>query len=333
MTLPRALPLLVLVGLLALPLSLPPAAAHLDNPLPSIQAFHDPRVPTVSMNGTRADVDLLLRADPPRHLLRYAVDPSEGLLHAEYRPTASVPDDAFRWQVALERVVEYRDVNSDLLFDPAIDAIVHTWALSDARWNVSEVLDARIDGVNVKTTLWDARLGSGPRIAIQMAAGGSSAFEDEGAFVMPQDVVLYIDLQDLPARGTGHLFAFDGEVRVRPDVALAEHEHTEENVTTAILARAPGRLAYLQWGGEAVVDGHEEIVGGRLGAPSEEDGLVVRPFRLSPPLMDEGGRFVVVFGMEYVIEDKRAPGFEPAWLVVPVAALALVRRLFTSRSR
>ena len=75
---------------------------------------------------------------------------------------------------------------------------------------------------------------------------------------------------------------------------------------------------FLDWGAEGVVDGREQRLAADLDAPAADGSAA---FRIHLPLMDQSLRLVMVTGVEYAKEDRRA--LAPA-LPLVLAAVALL---------
>lgn len=315
---------LLLLCLLLVPL----AAAHLDHAPPRIQSFQDKRQALLDIEGKRAHLDMLQVGDPLQHFIRYSVYPTEGRFDASYRYAASDTDDPFKVSVRFDRLVEYRDVNSDLQFDPNIDVTVRDWKFSQASWSDPAPAPATIQRISAQTVHWQASFAGtqAPEATFMIAGAGGGVFTDEGARVLPQDMVMYLEFLKLPPRGTGHLFALDGEVRTAEKATVFEHRL--ENTTTSVVVTEPRRFAAFQWGGTALVDGKERIISGTLSEPTRAEGESVRTFRLNLPIADERARFVIVYGVEYLPPPKGIPDAGAAGLVVGLAAAAFAFAAF-----
>ncbi len=319
----RGFPAAFALALLLLLVMIAPAAAHMDHPIPR-SVLQENRDPSISMNGAFATVDLRPAGDPLRDLVQHTVNPTLGTYSIEHRPTGSGRENAFRVIVELPRFIEYRDVNDDLRYDPAIDALVRAWRMDDGRWTIGTPQDAAIGTLRVKTATWTGSLSSGPKITVQIAAAGR-VLRDEGAFATPNDIVIYLQVDDPPPRATGHLYAFDGRILVGKGVDAREYR-TTQNVTTAVLARQDRHMEYFQWGGEAIIDKRERVVDGWLGDGRAVEGGLEHPFRISFPILDKSARLVIVHGLQYVHESKRTDAPGVALLLAGIAALALVSR-------
>lgn len=308
-----------LVALLLLPL----AQAHIDHPPPRIQTFQLGRAIEIDLNGTRATADLLLAADPMRHLVRHVVDPAAGLVSVEYRANPGDSRGAFRMTIEIERLLEYRDVSGNLQFDPSQDVLVRSWPFDAGAWRVGGVVEGFVGSVGVETVTWNGTMGAGPRVDLVLSVAGI-VLTDEGARGLPQDAFLYLDIRDLPPRGTGHLYTLEGRVRFQPSDVQARAHLAPQNVTTSLYGATDNRVAFLQWGGEAIVDGREQTLEGTVGEPDAEGW---QTFRLNFPLMDHGARLVMISGVEYLTPNARTPTPELFLVVLVVALAALSRKI------
>lgn len=310
---------LLLLALLLVPV----AAAHLDHTPPRIQDFQTRRQSLLDLEGKRAHLDMLLVGDPLQHFIRYSVYPTQGRFDATYRVSASDTDGGFATSFRFDRLVEYRDVNEDLEFDPQIDTLVRQWSFEEASWSDPRPALATIQRVSAQTAHWQGRFAGGdaPNMTLMIAGGGSAAFTDEGAYILPQDMVVYLELMNFPARATGHLFALDGEMMASKEARVVKDG--VDNTTTGIVMTEPRRFAVFQWGGTALVDGRERIISATLGEPRTEEDRQVRTFRLNLPISDERARFVIVYGVEYLPPEKGIPAAGAPTLVACAVAAAV----------
>lgn len=315
----RALPFL-LAALVALPL----AAAHVEDARPVLQPREGARVVDYQLQRPAATVELSQQGEPLRQWVRHVVDPSRGLLQVEHRVDASDAANGFAARWRLERVLEYRDLNANGFYDEATDVAVKSWRFQNYAWSATEVQAVTVAGTPGKSVVWQGNLSGAPRVRLEAVAAGNQIV-DEGAVARPQDVLLYLDLTGLPPRDLNALYVIEGSVLAPrgADVRL----HVAENLTASVVADAPGRRAVLVWGGEAVLDGREQAVPATLGEPVVEGDDEARRLRLHVPLTDRSMRFVMVSGVEYVVEAPTpAPGPALAALAAATAAAA-ARRL------
>lgn len=316
----RRTPVRAVAFALVLLLAAQTALAHIDNPPPRLQPFQTARTPDVTLNGTRANFDLLLASDPLRHLVRHTVDPAAGLFVSEYRFAPPDAAGAFRLVVEIERLIEYRDVNEDLRYDPLVDVLVRSWRLDAGTWRAGNVQDALYGRASAKTVEWRGNLSAGPSLTVLAAAAGAAVL-DEGARALPQDILLYVDIENFPPRGTGHVYALDGTVRTSPIIG-AHEDVAAVNVTTSISMREERNMAFLQWGGEAVLDGRESVIEATLGPLVDGE----QSFRIHFPVIDRSVRLVMVAGVEYVVEPRGTDAPAAPWALLALVAVSLAWR-------
>lgn len=304
-------------ALLALLVLLPVVAAHVAHDRPSIQARQEPRTVQATLASGNATLKLLRGSDPVSDVITHTVDPRRGVVGVEYRSDLPDPASAFFARFELARVIEYADTNGNGAYDPVVDAVTRSWRLAGYTWDAKGPDRVRVGGVDAQSVVWLGNASSGPRLRIDAVAAGT-AFLDEGAEVSPQDALLYFDVTSLPVRGVGHLHAIEGVVHASPGATARLDSGT--NGTTGILVEAEGRLAFLDWGGEAMIDGQEQPLVASLDAPAADGS---RTFRIHLPLMDEGARLVLVEGVEYVTPTKRT--VLPWWgVLASLGVVALV---------
>lgn len=309
---------------LALVVLAPLAVAHVQNARPSLQAIQVNRLVTLQPQGLVIVGHLVNPVDPLRHAIEHELDPAEGRFRVEYRLDQSDASSAFFAEWGLTRIIEYRDLNVDGRYQPSTDTAVKAWRLEHYSWRPGGVRDVKVADVDATSAIWEGNLSGGPDIRIEAVIAGKE-FTDEGALVRPNDVALYIDVTDLPARATGSLYAVDGHVRAASASRSAIYRVGE--FTTAAVVDAPLRRAMLVWGGEALLDGREQAVVGTLGEPHVDGDTQTRTFALSLPPMERSMHFVLVSGVDYGAESRRGP-LEWGFVVVAcgVAALLLRRR-------
>ena len=298
----------------------PLAAAHVDHARPALQEAQEARSVHATLSGPNATVELLRASDPVSDYVRHVLDARRGVVLAEYRPQASDAGGAFYARCVLARIVEYRDQNRDGAYSPGVDIQVRSWAPSGYVWNVTGPQVVRVADVQAQLLRFQGNASGAPAWRMDAVLGGQP-FVDEGATVRPQDAVLYVDLTNLPRRGTGNLHAIEGTVQPSPGASARLDKG--DNYTAGILVEAPGRLAFLDWGAEGVVDGREQRLAADLDPP-RADGSA--DFRIHLPLMDESLRLVMVSGVDYHKEDRRTEAVSLLGVMVVLALLALARR-------
>ena len=303
-------------------LALPGADAHLEFQRPSIQAGETQRLIEATVSGPAATFRLVDRADPLRNAVRHEVDPSEALVLVEHRRDPPQAHDAFTMRVGLVRLAEYRDLNADGRFTPDLDAAVKAWRFENQPWQTSPVQNATVGGAPARSVSWGANLTGNPHFDLTLAATGYDV-TDEGARARPQDVLLYLDVKDLPPRGTGSLHFLEATVTAPAGSTLAQVLGAN-NHTVGVHVDHDGRRGFFLWGGQAAVDGREQLVLYSQEGPVVEKGNATWTFRLGFPLMDRSARLVMVSGVEYAPPDKGAPA-PGAWaLLATGAACALL---------
>lgn len=315
-------PLSFVVVVLALALAPALSSAHVDRTWPSIQSNQPLREVDLQLSGTRATMVMSLAQDPARHGIVLEIDPA-ALWRAEYRVDPPDPATAFGVAFGWTRLVEYKDLNDDGKLSPGSDTIVRGWRLDAYRWNVSPITTAFVDQLEVQTMTWTGTIATGPTLKLQIAVAGRD-FSDEGARARPQDVLLYLDVQGLPKRGTGNLHAFEGTM-VFPAGANFGVYRTQ-GVDSAFMVELPRRQAHFVWGGSAVLDGREQAVNGTIDDPERGDDRWTSAWRLDMPITERAMRFVITFGVEYNLENKRAPDAGVLGVVASLVAVGLVAR-------
>lgn len=309
-------------ALLALVLLAPLAQAHLDHERPYLQPSEPARDVDVTLSGLAADIDLLQKGDPLRHLVRHRVDP-RGTLAVEHREDASVAATAAgaRWEIA--RLVEFKDENQNTQMDRG-ETVVRAWRLASYAWTATGPRGVQVGTTPATDVFWQGNLSGGPTMSIQVATAGTP-FLDEGARVRPQDVLVYWDVQGLPPRGVGSLHAIEGAIVTREDAVVREDRLG--NVTIGAYVDVGGRRAFLDWGGQAVVDRVEHTLRFSMDEPVVANGNATRAFRLTFPPMESSARLVIVSAVEYPVPTGRPTPGPPAWAVlVALGGLALGRR-------
>lgn len=318
---PRASALVLLA--LAVLLVLPAATAHVTGARPVLQRSERDRVVGLDPEALGLGVDLSLTGDPLRQLVTHYMDPTRGLLYVEHREDGSRGDERFYAQWKLERLVEFRDANVNNLYEPQSDLRVRSWALDHYRWQRQPLRSAEVDGVQGTDILWEANLTGAPHVRAEAFIAGKS-LADEGALVRPQDVITYLDFTQMPARQIGSLYALEATVTVQESTQLSLYD--VDNVSTALLADAPGRRALFVWGGEAQLDDTEQrLVATITNERVDDRGNRTATFTLHIPTVDRSMRFVFVTGVEYEPENLRTP-FPGALVLVALSLMALLRR-------
>lgn len=316
----RAILLLVLVALGSATI----ASAHIQGARPFLQRGQEERTIDLRPGALGVEAELSLKDDPLRHAITHTIDPSRGVYAVEHRADASRAADRSFAEWRFERLIEYRDLNVDGFFQPQTDAAVKAWRFSHYQWERAAIQRAQVADVSAIDIVWEGNLTGGPHKRVEIAIAGK-AFSDEGAVVRAQDVAMYVDLTRMPPRGLGSLYAIEVSVSVPADATLRLHEAS--NASTALLADRPLSRALLVWGGEAVLDGTEQ----RIDATIEDEridnnGNKTARLVLHLPTIDSSMRFVMVSGIEYLIEDKRSPAPGLAMLIGAMAILAVARR-------
>lgn len=307
----------------ALALVLTPSShAHLDRERPYLQTSEPTRDVDVTMSGLAADIDLMQKGDPLRHLVRHRIDP-RGALSVEHREDASVGATAggARWEIT--RLVEYKDENQNTRMD-AGETVVRAWRLGSYAWTATGPRAVQVGTTPAMDVFWEGNLTGGPRMTLEVTTAGVP-FLDEGVRVRPQDVALYWDIQALPERGVGNLHAIEGAIVAREGAVVTEDRFG--NVTVGVYVDVAGRRAFLDWGGQAVVDRVDHTLAFTMDAPVVKDGNATRTFRLSFPSMESSARLVLVSAVEYPVPAERPTPASPVALVVLVlVTVALVAR-------
>lgn len=303
----------------------PVALAHVPDARPVVQRAQVLRIVDMQVEGVRGEVTLLQSGEPTQEWIQHVLDPARGVFASEHRRDAAAAEGRFaaRWEIL--RIVEYRDLNHDGRYQPESDTIAKAWRPGAYAWRVATpVQRVQVGGVTGSDVVWEANLSGAPSLRLEAVATGRD-FTDEGAFTRAQDVLLYFDVRDLPPRSVGSLFAIEMTATF-PQGADAQIVRVGE-FDTAAFATHDGRHALLVWGGEALLDGRERQVEATLGAAQTREGAQTHSLILHLPTFDERARFVVVQGVEYDFENKRAP--LPLW----AGALALLIVVAARRRR
>ncbi|GEM_PF-3742463 len=303
---------------LALVLLAPLALAHVPHDRAFVQATEGDRVVEVALNGTAAQVTLLDSADRLRHVVTHGVNPGRMAFDVEERDDASVADrGVLHARVQLDRLLLYRDANSDGAWEPGTDTVLKSWRFVNYRWSSSGVRQVGVGGLTgVDDVLWTGALGGAPNVTLEMVAAGRDV-SDEGARARPQDLLLYLTVPSLPPRQVGSLYALEGSLVAPPGASVSQE--ILDNLTMATHAEKDGKRAYLDWGGQAQVDNREGNVTFALDPPTQAGGSDVYAARWSLPLVDNGLRLVMVSAIEYPLPAARTPD-----VALPLAAGVLL---------
>jgi hypothetical protein len=318
----RALGVVVVLGL-----ALAPALveAHIDHERPHIQSFQSGRSPLMTVTGKAAHVEMVSRLDPMTNAVTYDLDPSRARLASDYRAQPSDNSTSFVTVWELTRFVEYHDGNADGRYQPASDTVVRAWRLSAYEWNVTGPRSVLIGAQEARDVVWTGRLLGAPNLTLELDAAGAP-FTDEGARVLPQDVILYLDAAGFPPRGSGDLYALEGTLRA-PAGATVVHDvatnASQPNVTAGMLIQGSDRQSGLDWGAQATVDKAEQFVTLAVDEP-QQDGT--RAFRIDYPRFDKSLRQIFVASVEYVVPAVRgSPGVEMVVILAAIAGSAFAR--------
>lgn len=315
----------VLLALLLAILLAPAAGAHITGARPVLQRGQFPRIVDIQPAALDLDVGLDLEGDPLRHLVGHHIEPARGLLRVEYREDASVAEPFFgEWR--FDRLVEFRDLNINGKYEPALDTAVKAWRFEHYAWRRAAIQQVQVEDVSARSIVWEGNLTGAPQIRLEAVFAGKD-FTDEGIIVRPQDAAIYLDFLALPPRGVGSLYAL--EVRVRAHESADLTLHSAEGTNAALLSDMPLRRGLLVWGGEALIDGVEQRVNGTLEDERTESGERMARLVLHIPTADREMRFVMVSGVEYASEDQRAPfpGAIATGLALLVVAMLVRRRV------
>jgi len=331
-SLPRASPKPLAALLLVLLLAAPLAEAHIAGARPILQRSQLQRLIDLQPQGADLEVDLLLSSDqlrdPLRHLVSHEISPSRGRFYVEYTRDASVRQDLFFAEWRFARLIEYRDLNFNGLYEPTTDTPVRAWRFDQFDWGAPDIQRVQVADVQGWGATWIGNLSNAPRMSLLVAFAGKP-FRDEGALVLAQDVAIYFDVTNIPTRGIGSLYALEIDVRVPARATLSLHE--AENTTAALLADAELRRGLFVWGGEALLDGREQRLLASLTDESVQGENRTAKLFLHLPTVDQSMRFVMVSGVEYVVQPARSGTPLPPTLAL--AALALAVALTTTRAR
>lgn len=308
--------------LLFLLIGAPFVDAHIQGSRPVLQRGQRERIVGLDPGPLDIRVDLSLDGDPLRQSIAHVLDPPRGTFTLEHREDASVAGGRFTAEWRFERLVEYRDANVNGRFEPNTDTAIKAWRFQHYQWTRGEPQTVQVADVRGNSIVWEANLTSAPHIRLEVVIAGQD-FTDEGAIVRPQDIAMYLDLTDMPPRGLGSLYALEATVKVQSSTRLSLYQ--SDNTSTALLADQPDRRALLLWGGEALLDGAEQ----RTDATLEDervgdDGMRTAKLVLHLQTVDRSMSFVMVSGIEYLTENRRASAPAPLFIACAVAALALV---------
>lgn len=319
------------LALMALVLLAPLADAHIQGARPIMQPAEGERTVMLQPSGLDLRVDLPLTSDPLRQPIRYDVRPATDGFRVEHREDGSDASEAFFAQWHIERILEYRDNNLNGLWDNEPDTLVKAWRPLHYQWRVGGIQQVVVAEVRAESAVWEANLTGAPELRLEVVAAGRT-FSDEGAFVRPQDLAVYLNVAKLPPRDVGSLYAV--EIRMRTEDAASLSLHVAEETPTALLADVPRRRALFVWGGEAVLDGAERRLGATLREERVEEGARSALLVLHIPVAESDFRFVLVWGLEYRIEVRRGAPEPPAALaLLAVGAVALAARRTRDREK
>ena len=291
-------PALAVLLILALPLG----AAHLAHERPHIQSVNEPaRTVQPTIDGPRGGYDLELTRDPFQDLVRHTFDARTGTLHAEYRPQPSAVAEAFWTNWSMGRILEYRDINSNGLFEPKVDTVIHAWPFSGYTWNATGPRAVTIAGVAAQDLAWNGTAANGPAVQVEIDAAGAT-FTD----------------------------AIEGSVSSVAGASI-DPDRVDENTTAGLVARVPQRLAGFDWGAQATLDRVEQNITVTFEAPAGTDAA--RALRFHFPLFDHTLHMVFVSAIEYTQPAKRgADGVAPVVLVGAAIIIAFARRRSSGRA-
>ena len=321
---------LVLAAVFALALTPALVQGHLPHDRPHIELQEFQRNARVNLDGLQARYDLQLAADPFQDLVRYDIDPhAAGAIRSEFRRQPSEAPTAFVTTWSLGRFIEFRDLNANGIYEPTVDTVIHAWPFASYAWAVEgptavNYTSPSSSGAAVPSQdiIWQGTITGGPTLHLETDSAGD-LFTDEGARVLPQDMILYLDVGNIPPRGLGDLFAFDGTVNVSNQGSVA-FDRIDANTTAGLVARIPDRLAAFDWGAQASLDRVEQTIKVTIGDPAPDGS---RAMRLHFPLFDHSLHMVIVVAVEYVNPAKRGTdAVGPGLLLATVALLALSRR-------
>lgn len=325
----RALPIL-----LALLLTVPTVAAHIDFNRPVVQRSQAARDVNATLSAFDATFEYELAAEPMRHLVRHEVDPRGMSFAVEHRPHASAHEDAVRVKWEITRIVEYADETRDGVFQAKTEPVARQFRPVGQAWVAEGPREVSVGGARAQDVLFAGTARGGPNITLEVAAAGVG-FTDEGARVRPQDLIAYLTITALPERGVGRLHAVEGRLVIPPGAAV---EHVVAgNTTVAFYVQEAERRAFFIWGGEALLDGRERGFNVTLGPPVDDsEGNVTRTFTFHLPQFEHAARFVMVSGIEYPVPEGRRP-FIPAsgalLAVLGACAAALATSALSRRAR
>lgn len=315
----------VALVLLAAALLAPLVAAHVPHTRPPLQASEAPRQVETSLNGTVATFDLYDQSDRLRHYVRHVVAPGRMSFEVQMRDDASVAEGAIQARWELARLLLFRDANADGAYQPGTDSVLKSWRFQSYVWKTTGVKPVRVGTAsNADDVLWNGSLAGAPNVTLEVVASGRDV-TDEGARARPQDALAYLTFPDLPPRPTGTLYAIEGTLVAAEGASVTVD--TAQNLTMGIHVDDVAKRAYLDWGGEATVDGHEGAMTLGLDDPTVANGQQSRPFRWSFPVLDKSIRVVFVSAVEFTPTTSRGvPGFELPLAAAALVALALARR-------
>lgn len=311
--------------LFALLVALPTALAHVPHDRAYVQALEGARVSRVAMNGTVARIDLL-DTDAVRHLVSYTISPARMSFAGEERDDAPVADrNAVRARFEITRLVLFHDANQDGAWQPSTDGVLKSWRFSNYQWRVVGPRQVGVGGIaGVDDVLWEGALQGGPNVTLEVASAGRDLV-DEGARARPQDVLVYLTIQNLTARPLGSLYALEGAL-VTPRDSLTAEERLD-NLTVAVHAEQDRRRVYLDWGGTVLNERGEGNVTFAMDAPSDVGQESSSAMRWTMPLTDRSLHLLFVVAVEYPLTQARGtPDLALPVAAAALAAVALLRR-------
>lgn len=172
----------------------------------------------------------------------------------EARGNDTVESEAtFEYKVELMRLVEYDDVDGDLVLSDA-DNVTSEVDFDDVDWSVGDVEDISAGGEDGKTVTVTADLGANGTFEMVFYAFGDFA-QVNATSLRPTDVKIDFVVDGYPWEGNDTRLALDLKIEVK-----SEHEVESEDGGTSVNATAEDISGYFTWAPTAEVDGVETNV-------------------------------------------------------------------------
>lgn len=298
--------ILLVVALVALP---PLVGAHVGDNRPHVQ-FQENRLVTASVDGDRVTYHFELVPDRTADPIWVRFDGRTGVLEYEHRREEARVDSSYKFRLVLDEVVEYRDRNDNLEYDPGVDDSVRAYPVRSMRWNVSEPEIKMLRGVELTYVEARGYFGpAGPRegeLLIQFLAHGL-VFDVALGRMHPQDVKMNWNFARFPFVAEDSRIAFVTRFETPSGLAFTRETDPETNVTKAVLLSSPQRFMFFDWA--------TQTRGNSTGEPPIDRVLGARAASDATPTADGFDSRRIVFSYpraDYLLSHDPTMGFEYA---------------------